>query len=129
MRKIPTPEIPAIAIKTIVLDPGHGGKDPGAISKRGIKEKHLNLKITKLLKKELERRGFRVYLTRSSDMFLTLQGRVEKAKQKNADLFISILASATEVCDWESTARLVICSIGTGENILTVIAWPWHAMQ
>ena len=94
MRKAPIPQIPSIVIRKIVIDPGHGGKDPGATSKRGIKEKHLNLKVAKLLKEELEKKGFQVYLTRTNDTFLTLQNRVDIAKQRNADLFISIHANA-----------------------------------
>jgi len=77
-------------IKTIVIDPGHGGQDPGAISCRGIKEKDLNLKIAKYLKEELGDRGFKVILTRERDIFIPLQGRVDIAKRNKADIFISI---------------------------------------
>ncbi|MFA6281685.1 MAG: N-acetylmuramoyl-L-alanine amidase [Candidatus Omnitrophota bacterium] len=80
----------AFLIKTIVIDPGHGGKDPGAISCRGYPEKDLNLKIAKYLKDELEQRGFTVFLTRTKDVYLTLQERVNLAKCRNADIFISI---------------------------------------
>lgn len=85
---------PAFTIKTIVIDPGHGGKDPGAISCRGMKEKNLNLKISKYLKNELEERGFRVFLTRDKDVFLSLQSRVDIAKRHKADIFISIHANS-----------------------------------
>lgn len=77
-------------IHTVVVDPGHGGNDPGAISCRGMKEKDLNLKIAKYLKEELEARGFRVVLTRDRDVFISLQGRVNVAKRNKADIFISI---------------------------------------
>jgi len=77
-------------IKTVVVDPGHGGKDPGAISCRGMKEKDLNLKIAKYLKKELEERGLKVVLTRDRDVYVSLQGRVNVAKRNKADVFISI---------------------------------------
>lgn len=77
-------------INTIVVDPGHGGNDPGAISCRGMKEKDLNLKIAKYLKEELEARGFKVVLTRDRDIFIPLQGRVNIAKRNKADLFISV---------------------------------------
>lgn len=77
-------------INTVVVDPGHGGNDPGAISCRGMKEKDLNLKIAKYLKEELEARGFRVILTRDRDVFISLQGRVNVAKRNKADIFISI---------------------------------------
>jgi len=84
----------AISIKRIVIDPGHGGKDPGAVSRRGLKEKDVNLKVSKYLKAELEKRGFSVYLTRSSDKYLTLRQRVEIARTHKADLFISVHANA-----------------------------------
>jgi len=80
----------AFSIKNIVIDPGHGGKDPGAISCRGYPEKDLNLKIANYLKDELEQRGFNVSLTRVKDVYLTLQERVNIAKRRNADIFISI---------------------------------------
>lgn len=77
-------------INTVVIDAGHGGKDPGAISYRGMKEKDLNLKIAKYLKEELEARGFKVILTRDRDVFISLQRRVNVAKRHKADIFISI---------------------------------------
>ena len=83
-----------VCIKTVVIDPGHGGKDPGAISRKGVKEKDVNLKISRLLKKQLESKGFKVHLTRSTDVFLTLRQRVEIAKERDADLFISVHANA-----------------------------------
>jgi N-acetylmuramoyl-L-alanine amidase len=82
-------------IKTVVVDPGHGGKDPGAISATGLEEKDLNLKVSKYLKDELEQRGFKVILTRSGDKYLTLQERVDVARQNNADLFISIHSNSS----------------------------------
>jgi len=80
----------AFNIQTIVVDPGHGGKDPGAISCRGLKEKDLNLKIAKFVKEELEARGFKVVLTRDKDVYIPLQGRVDVARRNKADVFISI---------------------------------------
>ena len=83
-------------IKTIVIDPGHGGKDPGAISPTGLKEKDINLKVAKLLKEDLEKRGFKVILTRARDAYLTLQERVDVAKRYNADLFVSLHANSNK---------------------------------
>jgi len=85
---------PLFAINTIVIDPGHGGKDPGAISPKKLKEKTVNLSISKYLKAELEKQGFRVFLTRSNDKYLSLKERVVFAKNHNADLFISIHANS-----------------------------------
>ena len=85
---------PLISIKTVVIDPGHGGKDPGAISSRGLKEKIVNLTIAKYLKEELEAKGFKVMMTRTKDIFLTLRQRVEFARKHNADLFVSVHANS-----------------------------------
>jgi N-acetylmuramoyl-L-alanine amidase len=93
--KVPT-DMPSIAsqfclkVSRIVIDPGHGGKDPGAISPSGAKEKDVVLTIAKLLAKRLEREGFEVYLTRTNDKFLTLEQRTDYANRKKADLFISL---------------------------------------
>jgi len=85
---------PTFQIKTIVVDPGHGGKDPGAISVRGLKEKDINLAVSRYLKQTLEGYGFKVILTRDRDTFLSLEQRTEIAKQHKADLFISIHANS-----------------------------------
>ena len=80
--------------KVIVLDPGHGGQDPGAISISGKYEKDLTLKMAKETKKLLERAGYNVVLTRDKDVFITLRGRIQKAHEANGDLFISIHADS-----------------------------------
>ena len=85
---------PVFQIKTIVIDPGHGGKDPGAISSRGLKEKDINLVVSKYLKQALEGYGFKVILTRDKDIYLSLGERTEVAKRYKADLFISIHANS-----------------------------------
>ncbi|MBN2298318.1 MAG: N-acetylmuramoyl-L-alanine amidase [Deltaproteobacteria bacterium] len=93
--KMPT-DMPSIAsqfclkVSRIVIDPGHGGKDPGALSPSGIKEKDITLTIGKLLAKRLRQEGFEVYLTRETDKFLTLEERTTFANRKKADLFISL---------------------------------------
>ena len=85
---------PGFIIKTVVIDPGHGGKDPGAISPWGLKEKDINLKVALYLKSDLEKKGIKVILTRYRDIYLTLRRRVLIAKKYNADLFVSIHANA-----------------------------------
>lgn len=78
----------------IVLDPGHGGTDGGAVRRWGGKtyrEKDLNLAIARACKTKLEEyAGVEVYLTRTSDRYVSLSGRVAYAKQKNADLFVAL---------------------------------------
>ncbi|MBN2898900.1 MAG: N-acetylmuramoyl-L-alanine amidase [Clostridia bacterium] len=80
--------------KLIVIDPGHGGKDPGA---RGanIDEADINLTAAKLLRKKLEALGFSVYMTRESDKYVGLYNRPQIANDLNADAFISIHANAS----------------------------------
>ena len=76
-------------VKNIVIDPGHGGKDPGAIGKFS-NEKDIVLSVGKLLEKELVKRGLRVKLTRSTDKFIQLSERPQIANRWNGDLFISL---------------------------------------
>ncbi len=86
-------------IKTIVVDAGHGGYDPGAIGKTGLKEKNINLDVANRLAKILGDEGFKVIMTRSSDYFVSLEKRVEISNNAKADLFISIHANANTVRD------------------------------
>lgn len=74
---------------TIIIDAGHGGKDPGAIV-AGVRESDVNLAVAKLLRKELEARGYRVLLTRETDVYLTLSERPRFASDSGGDLFISL---------------------------------------
>jgi N-acetylmuramoyl-L-alanine amidase len=78
-------------IKKIVIDPGHGGRDPGAIGVRGTKEEDINLDVSLRLRDRLLRKdGYIVLLTRETDRTLSLAQRVEFAKTSRADLFISV---------------------------------------
>jgi N-acetylmuramoyl-L-alanine amidase len=80
-----------LGIKTVIIDPGHGGKDPGAIGVKGTKEKDITLDVAlRLEQKMIDLDRFNVLLTRQDDKFLTLAERVDFAKQKKADLFLSI---------------------------------------
>ena len=82
--------------KTIVIDPGHGGKDPGTSFEGKLNEKDVVLNFSKTLRKKLTNDGYRVFLTRENDKFIKLRERVEFAKKKGADLFISIHADASK---------------------------------
>tara|TARA_B100000963_G_scaffold343180_1_gene344746 strand:+ start:849 stop:2045 length:1197 start_codon:yes stop_codon:yes gene_type:complete len=80
---------------TIAIDPGHGGEDPGAIGRRGTKEKDVVLEIAKRLKRKIEKNPrFKVYLTRNNDYFVSLRNRIKRAKRANASVFVSIHADA-----------------------------------
>jgi N-acetylmuramoyl-L-alanine amidase len=93
---IPAPqarERPVDAKPVVVLDPGHGGVDPGTSSASGITEKEVVLTFARTLKAKLEARGhYEVYLTRDDDIFLPLRERVAIAQKKGANLFLSIHA-------------------------------------
>ena len=81
--------------KIVVLDPGHGGKDPGAIGRSyRTYEKNITLSMGKELQKQLQAKGFKVYMTRSTDIFIPLRKRVAIARNYHADLFISIHADS-----------------------------------
>ncbi|WHZ56657.1 SH3 domain-containing protein [Metabacillus hrfriensis] len=75
--------------KTVVLDPGHGGRDGGAIGTRGTLEKNLTMSTAKLVFDKLKASGADVHLTRSSDSYISLSSRVSTSHYRNADAFIS----------------------------------------
>ncbi|MBI5921917.1 MAG: N-acetylmuramoyl-L-alanine amidase [Betaproteobacteria bacterium] len=88
-----TPEIARLV--TIVLDPGHGGEDPGAIGRGGNQEKDVTLSVARRLKAMIDAEpNMRTLLTRDGDYFIPLQQRVQKARRVQADLFVSIHADA-----------------------------------
>lgn len=81
--------------KVVVIDPGHGGKDPGALGRGGIKEKDVTLSVAKTLKRVLDKTNrYKVVLTRNSDCYLKLPKRVDIARKAKADLFISLHADS-----------------------------------
>ena len=91
-----TPSAPKVArLATIVIDPGHGGEDPGALGRLGSREKDITLIIARRLKALVDAEpDMRALLTRDGDYFLRLDARVEKARRVRADLFVSIHADA-----------------------------------
>lgn len=79
----------------VMIDAGHGGEDPGAIGPGGVREKDVVLAIAKKLKALIDaRKGYRAVMTRTGDYYISLRGRTGKARQSNADLFVSIHADA-----------------------------------
>ncbi len=84
-----------LGIHTIVIDPGHGGRDPGCIGKGGTQEKSIVLDICQQLKKMLDNhQGLEVILTRETDIYIPVENRTVIANQKQADLFISVHANS-----------------------------------
>ncbi len=80
--------------KVIVIDAGHGGKDPGAIGYKRYREKVVVLQISSQLRKILKARGYKVYMSRPYDRFVKLRKRTQYANKKHADIFISIHANS-----------------------------------
>jgi N-acetylmuramoyl-L-alanine amidase len=80
--------------KTVLIDPGHGGKDSGAQTR--YREKDLNMAISRKLRTELQKKGFTVYMTRDSDVFIELENRPAKALSYKADIFISIHCNSAQ---------------------------------
>lgn len=83
----------AMAYK-VVVDPGHGGKDPGAIGVNGLNEKTVNLDVSLKLRDELKKKGVEVVMTRSDDRYLSLDERVQFTNAQNADVFVSVHANS-----------------------------------
>ena len=94
-------------LKTVVIDPGHGGKDPGALGKGGkINEKHIVLTVAKKLGQKIKEQypDVKVIYTRSNDVFLGLHERAMVARRNNADLFISIHCNGSSSTDAKGTS-------------------------
>jgi N-acetylmuramoyl-L-alanine amidase len=83
-------------VERVVIDPGHGGTDPGAIGPGGVREKDVTLDIARRVKPLLERDGLAVLLTREDDRFIPLEDRMARANAFPADLFVSIHCNAAE---------------------------------
>ena len=113
----------ALGVKRIVIDPGHGGKDPGAIGYlKSVREKNVTLEISRRLARKIRQRlGCEAILTRNGDAFLSLEERTAIANTKNADLFISIHTNAnkTRACRGIETYFL---NLATDEHAILVAA-------
>ncbi len=94
---IPDPSLAqqlGLSVKTIVIDPGHGGKDPGAVS-QARQEKQIVLSLSKTLRDILVKKGYNVRLTRETDVYIPIRKRTQFATDQKADLFISIHANGS----------------------------------
>lgn len=81
-------------VSVVVVDPGHGGRDPGAIGVDGVREKDVTLALARALRRELRRRGFEAVLTRDADRTLSLEERTAIAEGAGGDVFVSLHANA-----------------------------------
>ena len=91
---VKTEQAPLTDFNLIALDAGHGGNDPGAIGRHGLREKDVNLDIAQRVKRILEAKGFKVVMTRNSDKFIPLPKRAQIANDAKADLFVSFHVNA-----------------------------------
>ena len=96
-RRDPATKTKCDSLRRVVIDAGHGGKDPGAVGLKGTREKDLTLAIAKRIKAQMatELPGVEVVMTRESDKFLPLKSRTQIANQMEADIFISIHINAS----------------------------------
>lgn len=107
----------------IAIDAGHGGKDPGAVGKRGTKEKQVVLDIARKLAKLLEREpGYKPVLIRSGDVFLPLRERIRKARSAKADLFLSIHADASPNHDAQGSSVYILSEHGASSEAARFLA-------
>ncbi len=110
--------------KVIVIDPGHGGKDSGAVG-NGFREKEIVLSVSEQFRRRLEAMGYTVHLTRSDDTFIELKNRTKFANDRNADLFISVHANAVPKTTDPATAQGIetyFLSSGRSERAMRVAA-------
>jgi N-acetylmuramoyl-L-alanine amidase len=108
---------------TIMLDPGHGGEDPGAIGKAGTYEKNVTLEVARRLKARIDAEpNMRAVLTRDSDFFVPLQMRVQKARRVQADLFLSIHADAWIKPDARGSSVFVLSEKGASSTQARLLA-------
>ena len=107
----------------IAIDAGHGGKDSGAVGKRGTKEKDIVLAIARKLAKLVDKEpGMRAYLTRNSDIFISLRGRIKRARKQKADMFISIHADAFHRREAKGASVFVLSERGASSEAAQMLA-------
>ena len=107
----------------VAIDAGHGGKDPGAIGRKGTREKDIVLAISKRLKNLIDNEpGMRAFMTRSGDTFIPLRNRIQKASKNNADIFISIHADAAHNRKAKGSSVYVLSQGGASSEAARILA-------
>lgn len=107
---------PNLSRKVIVIDPGHGGKDAGAVGHKGYREKVVVLQLSKKLRDILVKRGYTVYMTRNRDNFVELRQRTHFANKKKADLFLSIHANSVPKKNWKKAQGIETYFLSTNNS-------------
>lgn len=101
----------------VVIDPGHGGKDPGAVA-NGLREKDINLKVGRYLFDILKSKGIQPVLTRSTDVYLKLSDRTDIAMKRNADLFVSLHCNALPAGRHARGVEIYLMALPTDEHAM-----------
>jgi N-acetylmuramoyl-L-alanine amidase len=107
----------------IAIDPGHGGQDSGALGRHGTKEKDIVLAVAKRLANIVDAEpGMRAYLTRDTDVFITLRQRIKRARENKADMFISIHADAFKDAKAKGASVFVLSQRGASSEAAQMMA-------
>lgn len=107
----------------VVIDPGHGGRDPGAIGKRGTYEKDVVLAVSRKLKARINAApGMRAIMTRSNDTYVPLRKRIDIARNNNADLFISVHADANHSSRIKGSSVYILSENGASSEAARLLA-------
>ena len=123
-----TRELKAKKKRIVVIDPGHGGDDPGAVGPRRTLEKDIVLAVAQILQKTLDGTGeFRAFLTRRGDYFVPLQDRVRIAQEYGADLFISLHANGSKSRRTRGTSIYCLSLKGASDKATQVLAQEENA--
>jgi N-acetylmuramoyl-L-alanine amidase len=106
-----------------MLDPGHGGKDPGAIGPTGLREKDVVLALGRMVRDRLRRdESFEVHMTRDADVFIPLEERTAMANQARADIFVSLHINASPNRNAEGVSTYVLSRASSDRHALEVAA-------
>lgn len=114
--------------RIVIIDPGHGGDDPGAISPSGLKEKNIVLSIARKIARRLNKKaGIKAYLTRKGDYFIPLSTRTRIAREYGADLFVSIHADSNFSTELQGTSVYCLSLKGASDNTAEMLAQKENA--
>jgi N-acetylmuramoyl-L-alanine amidase len=107
----------------VVIDPGHGGEDPGAVGRGGTQEKDVVLRVSRMLKDNLNKRGgYRAFLTRNGDYYVAFKKRLKIAREYGADLFLSIHADAARNRDAQGASVYCLSPSGASTEAARLLA-------
>lgn len=107
----------------VVIDPGHGGHDPGAVGRKGTREKDVVLAVSRRLKARIDAApGMRAIMTRSNDKFVPLRTRIDIARRNNADLFISVHADANHSSRIRGSSVYILSEKGASSEAAKLLA-------